>query len=267
MQAMDRERAHKVPPTIVEAEQKDQALGLLAKAQAQMDEEHDDVKHMNQMVMYSKIVTVRDKQLQESKILEEEWVREQKRLDLMMEIERLKSLQQSEERDNRRAVARKQGAAVIIDQIKEREQERIKQRELLEKEKIQMLKNIEVLKAADQAALEKKKVRNKEMIAEVEKVNKVALGKKSEKIQKEKDEDLEIVRYEADKRYREELALIEENKIKAEKEKEIQRLRDLQERAADRQSEIDALRQKRAFEEGERAARSKEVMEAEKKAR
>lgn len=67
MQAMDRERAHKVPPTNIEAEQKEQALGLLAKAQAQMDEEHDDVKHMNQMVMYSKIVTVRDKQLEESK--------------------------------------------------------------------------------------------------------------------------------------------------------------------------------------------------------
>ena len=146
---MDLERGNKVPPTAIEADQKDQAMGLLAKAQAQMDEEHDDVKHMNQMVMYSKIVTVRDKQLIESKSLEEEWVREQKRLDLMMEIERLKSLQESEERDTRRAVARKQGAAVIIDQIKEREQERIKQRELLEKEKIQMLKNIEVLKAAD----------------------------------------------------------------------------------------------------------------------
>lgn len=84
---------------------------------------------------------------------------------------------------------------------------------------------------------------------------------------KERDEDLEIVRYEADKRRREEEALAEERKIKEEKEKEIQRLRDLQERAADRQSEIDALRQKRAFEEGERAARSKEVAEAEKRAR
>jgi hypothetical protein len=66
-----------------------------------MDEEHDDVKHMNQMVMYSKIVTVRDKQLLESKILEEEWVKEQKRLDLMMEIERLKSLQAAEDRDTK----------------------------------------------------------------------------------------------------------------------------------------------------------------------
>ena len=86
------------------------ALGLLAKAQEQMDEEHDDVKHMNQMVMYSKIVTIRDKQLEESKCLEEEWIKEQKRLDLMMEIERLKSLQEMEERDVRRADARKKGA-------------------------------------------------------------------------------------------------------------------------------------------------------------
>ena len=61
-----------------------------------MDEEHDDVKHMNQMVLYSKVVTIRDKQLDENKRLEEDWVNEQKRLDLMMEIERLKGLQISE---------------------------------------------------------------------------------------------------------------------------------------------------------------------------
>lgn len=110
MAAADKARAHKVPPTDLEAEGKDRELGILSKAQMQLDEEHDDVKQMNQMVMYSKIVTVRDKQKEESKMLEEEWIREQKRLDLMMEIERLKSLQEQEERDNRRADARKVGA-------------------------------------------------------------------------------------------------------------------------------------------------------------
>lgn len=67
---------------------------LLTKAQALMDEEQDDVKKMNQMVLYSKVVTIRDQQLVESKNLESEWVREQKKLDLMMEIERLKDLQE-----------------------------------------------------------------------------------------------------------------------------------------------------------------------------
>jgi len=57
------------------------------------------VKHMNQMVLYSKVVTIRDKQLQENKLLEQEWLEEQKKLDLMMEIERLKALKVAEERE------------------------------------------------------------------------------------------------------------------------------------------------------------------------
>lgn len=41
-----------------------------------LDEEHDDVKHMNQMMLYSKVVTIRDKQIEESKRLEQEWIEE-----------------------------------------------------------------------------------------------------------------------------------------------------------------------------------------------
>lgn len=67
----------------------------------------DDVKHMNQMVLYSKVVTIRDKQLEENKRLEQEWIEEQKKLDLMMEIERLKVLQEEEEREKRKHEARK----------------------------------------------------------------------------------------------------------------------------------------------------------------
>ena len=81
----------------------------------QLDEEQDDVKHMNQMVMYSKIVTIRDKQLEENKMLEQEWVDEQKKLDLMMEIERLKSLQEQDEREHRRKEALKHGQQAIVD--------------------------------------------------------------------------------------------------------------------------------------------------------
>lgn len=52
---------------------------------------------------------------------------------------------------------------------------------------------------------------------------------------------------------------MEAKRIADEKEKEIQRLRELQEKAADRQGEIDALRAKRAYEEGERQARKNEM--------
>ena len=46
----------------------------------------------------------------ENKRLEQEWIEEQKKLDLMMEIERLKVLQEEEEREIRKVAARKMGA-------------------------------------------------------------------------------------------------------------------------------------------------------------
>ncbi len=46
-----------------------------------------------------------------------------------MEIERLKVLQEEEERDNKKAFARKKGAQVIVDQIQERTIQRMKTQE------------------------------------------------------------------------------------------------------------------------------------------
>lgn len=46
--------------------------------------------------------------------------------------------------------------------------------------------------------------------------------------------------------------------MKDEKERETQKLREMQEKASDRQSELDALRAKRAVEQNERVAREKE---------
>ena len=64
---------------------------------------------------------------------------------------------------------------------------------------------------------------------------------------------------------REEEAALEAKRQQEEKEKEIQRLRELQEKANDRQAEIDALRAKRAYEEGERVARERDRQEVVKR--
>lgn len=53
-------------------------------------------------------------------------------------------------------------------------------------------------------------------------------------MRQEREEDLKIVRYNADRISKEEMAALEERRKKEEKELEIQRLRELQERAADR---------------------------------
>lgn len=70
MLEMDRERANKIPPTEYQQITKDKNETLLTKAQQMLDEEHDDVKHMNQMMLYSKVVTIRDRQKEEQKRLE-----------------------------------------------------------------------------------------------------------------------------------------------------------------------------------------------------
>ena len=73
---MDAGRSSKLPPTEIEIEQNQRAEALLTAAQTAIDEEHDDVKLMNKMTLYAKVVTVRDKQLEENKQLESEWLAE-----------------------------------------------------------------------------------------------------------------------------------------------------------------------------------------------
>jgi len=101
-----------------------------------MDEDLDDVKAMNQLVMYSKVVTIRDKQLEENKRLEEEYLVEQKKLDMMMEIERLKVLKEEEEREAKKVVQRLKGKQVIVDQIQERTLQRMKEQEIRDQERL-----------------------------------------------------------------------------------------------------------------------------------
>ena len=145
-QTISFKRARKIKPNEWQQAEKNKADSLLSKAQKKMDEEMDDVKHMNQMVLYSKVVTIRNKQCEESKRLEQEWIDEQKKLDLMMEIERLKVLKEEEERDIRKHEARKKGAQVIVDQIQERTVQRMKEQEIRDKERMELLANIERMK-------------------------------------------------------------------------------------------------------------------------
>ena len=49
---------------------------------------------------------------------------EQKRLDMMMEIERLKAIKAEHDREERAAQARQRGKQVIIDQIASRQEQR-----------------------------------------------------------------------------------------------------------------------------------------------
>ena len=101
---------------------------------------------MNQMMMYSKVVTVRDAQVQEKRYIHQEKEEEEAQLDTMMEIERLKALKMYEERNKARLEDQRKGAQVIIEQIKERQSQRIREEEQRDQERHFILKQIEAMK-------------------------------------------------------------------------------------------------------------------------
>ncbi len=265
IKAFDQTRTKKLPATIYQKDEKEKNETLLTKAQKAMDEELDDVKHMNKMVHYAKCATIRDKQLEEAKELEKLKKEDDQRMDIMMEIERLKALKFHEEREKVRQETQRQGALVIVDQIKEREQQRMREQELKDKEQKQMLKQIAELQQDEIKQQENKVIRAKELMETVKEANRKAIDIKQKKTMEEKELDNKILEYNKQKAQREEEYQAELKRIHDEKEKEVQRLREKQLRAINKQAEIDELKAKRAFEESERQAREKERRECEER--
>ena len=161
----------------------------------QLDEELDDVKHMNHLMLQSKVITVRDKQLDENKRLEEEWLEEQKRLDIMMEIERLKGIKADREKEEKRAIATKRGAEELINQIRERDLIRQQQDEVLEKEKKQMAINIQKAQDEEKERVKQRQHRMKVMSDEIKKANVAAISLKEEAKVREKQLEYEIIKH------------------------------------------------------------------------
>merc|ERR1712185_213753 len=141
-----------------------QKNSVLERAKQMLDEDMDDVKHMNQMMLYSKIVTIRDAQIQEKRSVQAEKEEEERQLDMMMEIERLKALQMYEEREKSRLEDQRRGATVIIEQIKDRQSQRMREEESRDQERAFILKQIESLKAEEVEQQKQKKMEEQKII-------------------------------------------------------------------------------------------------------
>ncbi|MCQ2819959.1 MAG: trichohyalin-plectin-homology domain domain-containing protein [archaeon] len=258
---IDKCRSQKNIFSEAELEKKKKNQTLLDQAQRLLDQNEDCVKDMNHYVLYAKIAAIRDKQLEEHKQMEKMYKKKEEKLDMMMELERLKELQMQHDREYKRKKMQREGSSVVIDQIKDREIERLHQKEIVRKEGELMVQRMRELEEEDKRNLEKKRLHNAQMAKEVEETNKTAAFAREKKILEEKELDLKILKYNIEKNKREEEYLAEQKRIKEEKEKEVQRLREKQERAIDKQVEIDELRAQRAFEESERKIRANELAE------
>jgi len=222
------------------------------------------VKKMNQMCLYSKVVTIRDRQVEDKKIIEKEKLEEERRLDAIMEIERLKALKMYEEREERTKIDNRLGAQVINDQMEARRKDALRRLELQDQERIAMIKQNELMKAEERAMIQQKAEAGKKLLADVALSNAEQIALKKSGAEAEKMEERKIQAYIRDKERREQEYHQEQERVKQEREMETARLRAAQEKMADKQAELDQLRAKRAIEEAERTWRKKEREAAER---
>ena len=137
------------------------------------------VKAFDNLCRRAKAATIWDRQLDERKIMEGMYTRKERRLDEMMELERLKEMQYKEQREKGLKINEIESQKALIDQIYNNDKERSLKREQIEREKVLMFKQLERLKEEDrQMALRKKleaEAKNRECM-EAQKI--LALNKK-----------------------------------------------------------------------------------------
>lgn len=194
MKQKDMERRKNEKLNDLEIEAKENAEHLLSKANAMRQEQEDEIKHLNevivlvyfstcnsrskkssriihfieikliilvsdsclQLILNAKCHAIRDAQILEKKQIKGEMMEEDKRLDVMMEVDRQNAISIQEEIEKKRKEERLLGAAKLLDQIQENEQERLFDLERKDQENIQMQKYIEKMMDEDRNSLEKK---------------------------------------------------------------------------------------------------------------
>ena len=234
---------------------------LMIEAKKNIDKNEDCVKQMNKLSLFAKVATIRDRQLKEHEMMDDLYKRKEKKLDEMMELERLKELKQQQIREKNRKQLQKDGCMIIIEQIKQKEYERIKQKDIIEKDRQMIMRQIKEMELEDIRQAEKKRITSENAAKEIVESNRINALNKQKKILEEKEEDLKILKYNIEKAKKEENEIKEKKRIREEKEREVQKLREKQEKANDKLAEMAAIQAKRAYEQNERELKLKEKNE------
>ena len=163
-------------------------------------------------------------------MIEKERKEEDFRLDAVMELERVNELKKIEEKEKLRVEELRKGAAIIREQIAERQEFALLEQERRDQETKQILKAISDF-AEDEMKDKLQKIKNqKALMQEVAKANQESMERKKLVKLAEEEEDRKVLQYILDKEQRDN----ENDRIaiakKAEREKELSRLRAAQER-------------------------------------
>jgi len=265
MLEMDQKAQNELQKSVSDQLSEDRIKDIRKKAQEQVDDTEDIVKLLKMYSERAAAFTIRDQQLKDKIDMEKKESVHDRRMDLAMEIDRLKELESREQDEKRKLDKRLKDRKVIEDQIEFRRQQQLLREESREQENMQMLQTI---KQNEEKAAAQQVERSKEAAIarlEVMKANEDALAAKAAREYLDKEEEERIIAYQMKRdeilRQREAEAIIAERK-----KKEMQkRMLEAQTRELDKQAQIDELRARRAMEAKERKYRENKLLEARKK--
>ncbi|XP_027136436.1 cilia- and flagella-associated protein 45 isoform X2 [Larimichthys crocea] len=249
-----------------EVEARETQNRLVERANQLQLEEDEEIRTFNQLILNAKCRAICDAQMQEKKLCQAEYLKEEKRLDAMMEAVRRKALENEAEICELRKQQRISKMQEIRDQIQKHLDDEIIQNEMKEQEKQQIRENQEKMDLEDLKYLEKKKEAQQRLHEEVMRINEETSRAKEQRMEEEKLADMKDMEYNRKKMEKEAEYEAEQRRIKKEKDLEIARLRAQHEKTKDRKAEEDELHARRHQESTNREWRRKELELAEKKA-
>ncbi|CAM9608694.1 unnamed protein product [Ectocarpus fasciculatus] len=234
-------------------------------ATEKLDANNDLVKMLNSLGARAAAFTIRDKQLAEKDRREGSEKVYDERMDMIMELDRLKDLTKRDAEEQAKKCKRVEDRKVITEQIEARQRAKLIRLEAREQENRAMLGVIQRYADEDKAAAEKKAIEVRQARAAVMAANEAAIEMRRSAKQREVEEVESILAYQAMKDEEMRLREVEEAEKKQMMKERQQKLLEGQLRDMDKQAELDELRARRAAEEKEREMRHRERFAAEKR--
>ena len=239
--------------------------GIRKKAQEKVDNEEDVVKRLQTYSQRAIAFHIRDVQLRDKAVQEGKEREYERRMELAMEADRLREIERREREEAAKMQKLVEARRVIEDQMSERHQQHLLQEEAKAQENRDMLGQIQRFQLEETDGAKGRKEEAARARIEVIQLNEEAAEAKRLERLLEKEEDAQILAYQAQQdeimRQREE----EERQAELRKKELQKKLLESQSRTLDRRAELDELRARRAAEQKEREFRRKELIEARKR--
>ncbi|XP_017780721.1 PREDICTED: cilia- and flagella-associated protein 45-like [Nicrophorus vespilloides] len=249
----------------VESDAKRKNMYLLQRAFEMQQEQEDEIKNVNSIILASKCLAIREAQIAEKNLIKREIEEEENRLDMMMEQERQRGLLEEQKKRDKEAERTQTFVTQIQQQIKEIEIQNLIEAEHKEEE----ARNINLALVAmqqEERDRQRQKMENRLKIrADMKQANDDMENYRALQREEERLADARLKEFMKQKHDREAAIEAEIKANKAAKEREIARLTATQAKAADLQALRDEMNAYRVHEETEREWRKKEKEGAIKK--